>query len=391
MHFLKESLPLLLIALLFANVNAAVEDSLDTEVIISLIDIEKDTGSDLTLGGALRLNYFWQDYNDTRKDKAGDFGLELFRIDVNGDYEDIYLSVQYRWYADFEAIHHGYFGYRLSPSLDAQIGIHQVPFGILPYASHSFWFDATYYLGFEDDYDAGIKLMKKYRQWDIQAAFYKNSEYVDSSRPARYSFDLITSDEQANEEINQVNFRAASDWEPIDGLKINIGSSLELGQIYNQTTRGKGNRWAYALHSDVNVADWNVQLQLVQYSFRPKNPDGVDPSTIQLGAFLYPFFVSAKGTAVNANIAKSFSPSSVFIDKVTFYNDYSTVMPLDSNGLVSIQNVTGCLLVKKGLYIYIDWIAGYNMWFAGGDGIGLKPDDGGNWHSRLNVNFGLYF
>ena len=145
------------------------------------------------------------------KDKFGDFGFELFRIDVNGEYGNLGLSVQQRWYSNFNAVHHAYFSFNISEALDLHLGIHQVPFGILPYASHSFWFGATYYLGFEDDYDTGLKLLYKSNAWDFQAAFYKNSEYVNSSRYGRYSFDLVTSDDQQNEEVNQLNIRIAHD------------------------------------------------------------------------------------------------------------------------------------------------------------------------------------
>jgi len=55
-----------------------------------------------------------------------------------------------------------------------------------------------------------------------------------------------------------------------------------------------------------------------------------------------------------------------------------------------VQNVTGCMLVSGGLYTYVDWIAGKNMWFAGGNGVGLESS-AGEWNSRLNVNFGYYF
>jgi hypothetical protein len=40
---------------------------------------------------------------------------------------------------------------------------------------------------------------------------------------------------------------------------------------------------------------------------------------------------------------------------------------------------------------YVDWIAGNNMWFAGGPGIGIDDGSPSRWHSRLNVNIGFYF
>jgi len=47
--------------------------------------------------------------------------------------------------------------------------------------------------------------------------------------------------------------------------------------------------------------------------------------------------------------------------------------------------------VKKGLYLYTDWITGQNMWFDGGPGIGLNESDADEWKGRININFGYYF
>jgi hypothetical protein len=355
---------------------------------------EADTVDDntyLIIGGAVRINYFWQDYNEQRKDRNGDFGFELFRIDVNGKYDQLFLSIQYRWYAYFEAVHHAYFGYKFSPDVEFQIGIHRVPFGILPYGSHSFWFDAIYYLGFEDDYDTGFKLIYKPGEWDFQAAFYKNTEYIDASRTERYSFDLVTAEEQTNEEINQFNFRIARIINPVPDLKIDVGGSMEYGQIYNQTTRNKGSRFAYALHSDLYYRSWNFQFQWTHYEFVPKNPEGVDPRTVQLAAFQFPFLIAAKGDVITLNFAKDFELGWLLLDKVKCYIDFSKVIPNKIYGDNSTQIVVGSTLIKKGLYTYVDFIFGQNMWFAGGPGVGLESPDSNKWYSRLNINFGFYF
>ncbi len=387
MRLLQNRLILLVIMLLsfkaYSQTNILDTDSLKLGA--------KNVPAKFSMGGAIRLNYSWQTYNQERKDKGGDFGFELFRIDADGECDNIYFSVQYRWYENFEAIHHGYFGYHLSPNLDMDIGIHQVPFGILPYASHSFWFGGTYYLGFEDDYDTGIKLKYTKDQWTVHAAFYKNPEFLDHSRMGRYSFDIVTEGDQTNQEINQFNLRLARDFIPVDGMVINMGASLEGGSIYNQTTRGKGDRYAAALHADFKYRDWNVQLQGIDYSFNPQNPPGIDNETIQMGAFMYPFMIAAKGRVLSFNVAKKFKLDMSLIDDITFYNDFTIIEPIGSDVHTSIQNVTGFLIVKKGLYMYTDWITGQNMWFAGGSGIGLNQAEADKWLGRININFGYYF
>ena len=267
-----------------------------------------------------------------------------------------------------------------------------MPFGILPYASHSFWFGATYYLGFEDDYDTGLKLLFERDLWDFQMAFYKNPEYLDSSRAERYSFDLVTSGEQANEETNQFNMRLAYNWELSQCLKNTIGFSVEGGQIYNTITERMGNRFAYALHNNLTYGDWNLQLQWIDYQFHPENPPGVDPETVQLAAFQFPFLIAADAQVATLNLARTYSTQCRLIDKVTFYTDFSKVFPRTHDSHSSTQLVLGCLLVaQEHLYVYVDWIAGQNMWFAGGPGIGLSRPESAEWQSRLNINFGLYF
>ncbi len=80
----------------------------------------------LRFGGAVRLNYAWRDYDAGLKDRFGDFAFELFRIDVNGEFNDLLLSVQYRWYETFEAVHHAYFGYKPGDRSEVRLGISRI-------------------------------------------------------------------------------------------------------------------------------------------------------------------------------------------------------------------------------------------------------------------------
>ena len=345
----------------------------------------------IKIGGALRLNYSYKNYDQENMDRLGDFGFELFRLNADIDYKDIFLSVEYRWYGNFNAIHHGYFGYHLTEHSSIQIGIHQVPFGILPYSSHSFWFNATYYLGFEDDYDAGIKFIYDSESWNLQGAFYKNPEYIDSERYGRYSFDLVTDSIQTNQEINQINLRSVYIWKPNEDLVMKLGASIEAGQIYNKTTREKGNRHAFALHNNMFYKNWNFQFQWINYEFNPKNPEGLSEDTVQFGAFMYPFMVNTKADVFTINAANEIHIDGKYLDKIKLYVNMSMVAPNQDYGSDSKQIVLGTTLIKRGLYAYFDYIFGQNMWFSGGPGIGLEHPEYQDWNSRLNINFGYYF
>ena len=345
----------------------------------------------IEFGGAVRLNYAWRDYDDQNKDRLGDFELELFRINVSGTKGDVMLNAEWRQYNDFDAIHHAWIGYRFDEDRHVELGITQVPFGILPYASHSFWFSGAYYMGLEDDYDTGIKFVQEAGDWNFQYAFFKNPEYADDSRAERYSFDLVTGGEQQNTETNQLNFRGTRLLRHSESNSTELGLSLQAGQIYNEITEDDGERWAVGAHLNGNYGKWNLHLQGIAYEYDPENPEGVSDDFVQIGAFGFPFLMAAEGTVWTANLARSFSVAWGPVTGVTCYNNFTYIDPDVDNSSESVQNVTGCAVSAGGLYTYIDWIAGKNMWFAGGDGIGLDGASSGRWRSRLNINLGYYF
>jgi len=344
----------------------------------------------INFGGAVRLNYAWRDYDTQNKDRGGDFEMELFRINVNGTIGDVMLDAEWRRYNGFQAIHHAWLGYQFDEDMHVEVGITQVPFGILPFASHSFWFSGAYYLGFEDDYDTGIKLVQKAGDWNFQYAFFKNPEYSNDSRADRYSFDLVTGGDQQNSETNQLNFRATRTMSHSEDSSTEFGLSLEAGQMYNRATQDNGDRWAVGAHVNGNYGKWNVQLTGIGYEYNPDNPAGVSDDFVQYGSFAFPFLAAAKGSIWSANVARSFDVDWGPVTGMTCYNDFSYIDADVDNSAESVQNVTGCMLVAGALYTYVDWIAGKNMWFAGGNGVGLESS-AGEWNSRLNVNFGYYF
>ena len=353
--------------------------------------VTKDPPADrdgIGFGGAVRLNYGWKDYDDASKDRAGDFELELVRINFDGEIGGVGLSAEHRWYNGFEAIHHAYFEWPVrDDGFRAQLGITQVPFGILPWASHSYWFGGTYYMGFEDDYDTGLKFLWNGGPWEAQLAFYKNPEYADDSRYGRYSFDVVTGGDQQNSEINQWNARLARRVEHAGG-QTTLGGSLQYGALYNRTTGRDGDRWALAVHADSRLGPWNLQAQYIRYDYSPENPAGVSDDTIQMGGFDFPFLMAAEGEVVSLNLARALDVEFGPVTGITCYNDLTHISPRAGWQRESIQNVTGCSISAGGLYTYVDWIAGKNMWFSGGPGIGL---DDNRWRSRLNVNLGYYF
>ena len=340
---------------------------------------------ELDIGGAVRVNYGWKDYaNDSKLE------FELFRVDVNYQDDGLFASAQYRWYEDMDVIHHAYAGYSFNEEQSIQIGVTQVPFGLLPYGAHSFWFSANYYLGFEDDYDAGIHWKYDDKTWRLDLAYFFNDEYADGARYDRYSFDVAITDESPYEESGQLNARIERNL-TTENTKHKIGASLQYSlldylpttdtQVAGEDTDG----YAASFHWQVDWAKWQGQFQYMYYEY-----DMPDSNRIALSAFAFPFEIASSADVLTLNVSRSIDVDWGPITNLNCYNDFSQVFASGEGLEDSIQNVTGCAITAGKFYSYVDWIAGNNMWFINGPGVGISngPTE---WSSRLNINIGLYF
>ena len=75
-------------------------------------ETEEKSEDGIKVGGAVRFQYSFEDYNAGNRDRGGDIDFDTFRIDVNGSIGDVSFSVQYRWYQYMDVVHHAYVGYQ---------------------------------------------------------------------------------------------------------------------------------------------------------------------------------------------------------------------------------------------------------------------------------------
>lgn len=335
---------------------------------------------DFHLGGAARFNYGWLDYGPDPG-----FDLELMRVDARGSRGRAFFSLQYRWYEDFDAVHHVWAGWRLDEESDVRIGVQQVPFGLLPYASHSFWFGSGYYLGLEDDYDPGVVWQRRAGGHRWHAAMFFGDEYGTGMRTERYSFDVATTDDHPYRERNRVHLRYQNDSD-VGGGTLALGASLFAGRIEDRRSGGRHDHRGAALHAQWTRDGWTLQAQWARYRYE------VPQARVSLSAFMFPFDVAAEADVPTFNIAWAL-PRTGWFDGITCYNNLSMTRPVGDDPSLrdSWQNVTGCSFARDRMVAYVDWIAGRNMWFAGGPGVGIDEPGGDRWRSRLNVNLGFYF
>lgn len=303
-------------------------------------------------------------------------------------------------------LHDGWIGYTFGTT-ETRLGVVQVPFGITPYASHNWFFDIGYYIGLEDDYDMGVKVLPaKFGGWDLQLAFFKNDEgsYTgDSIDSARYSYDVVhtdadelgyagVEDPRTNEETNQLNLRLTR---TLGGgeRSTELGLSGQYGGIYNSTTREMGEHWAAALHLSGDYGRWNLMLQAAGFGHELKNPAGVDDRFVVMGAYDAPYKVAADGTLLVANLAYAQPVSWEALDTVTYYNDFSMIAKDEAGWEDSFLNVLGLSLSGGPLFVYVDAAMGKNHPWIGSDyGIALaEGNPQADWEVRFNVNVGYYF
>ncbi len=351
-------------------------------------------GPDIEIGGALWTNYSYQDFNKTNKGKGGELNFDLIRLDINGSFNDIVISAQYRWYSNMAVIHHGWIGYNLNTDWQIQFGVTQAPFGILPYASHSYWFGVPYYIGMEDDYDTGIKVVGKEGPWDFSLAFFKNAEWGNSGKTDRYSFDIVRDENQGqyNEEANQGNARLAYTLEHNDFGKTEIGISGRWGGLFNTNTNDMGYHYAYAVHLNGFYGPFNLMLEAAHYQYNPQNPSGTDSKTVFMGAFEDSYSVASEGTVLIADVSWDVPVSLGPISKLTFYNDYSVLLKQEDSYHDSHINTVGVMISAVPVYVYIDAIIGKNMVWLGGplDALAAGKANAG-WKTRFNINIEYFF
>ena len=361
------------------------------------------------VGGAFRINYIYKDWDDAY-DWPGEFAFDTARVNVDLDEEasPIIGSFEYRYYQDkfanghdYSMIHHAWLGRKLDDRQQVQAGVTKVPFGILPYASHNWFFQLPYYVGFEDDYDLGAKYIGDFAPWNFQAAYFPRDEgnyFGDSGDSARYSYDLVRDGPNGNAERNQFNARLAYTMEPKEGFSTEVGVSVMVGGIENDNPQGgSGTRHAVAAHLVGNYDRWNLMLQAIHYEYNVNNdpsrdasPDG---SFVVFGAYDASYYVASKATIYTAGLAYTLPVDWHRVTSLTFYNDFSLMAKQESGFQDSLQNVVGCAIDAAPFYIYVDLAMGKYQPWLGGDWTNALASGGdeGDWHARFNINIGLYF
>lgn len=362
------------------------------------------------IGGALRFNYAIERYDSEQRKRGGDVSLDLFRLNISGEEQGIDFSAEYRWFSYQDVLHHGWAGFKVGDSAQLRVGVSQVPFGILPYAAHNYWFGIPFYVGLGDAYKFGGQYIRASGPWDLRMAFFKNPTQNDPSNNQRYGYDVVNHSECAEDddppdddppicsrESNQINLRLAYTLGKGSACPAELGASGQWGQLPNDDTQQTGSRWAAAGHLDVRCGRWNFQLQAARQVIDldlDSTPAQGEGKSATFGGMAGTHQVASEASLGVVNVAYNFPVPWEHIDSLTCYNDFSVYLK-DEPGFSNSQiNTSGCAIGRGPLFIYADLVRGKNAPFVGeGEGEEYEPlgEGGAGWETRYNLNLGYYF
>lgn len=359
----------------------------------------------LTLGGAMRVNYTIGDYEpeigspSRAEGDGGNFVLDTFRLNLDYTRDEWRGKVEYRFYDGYHFLHTGWLGYNFADESQLQVGVNRVPFGPGPYGvSQSWMFDQHYYVGLADDMDMGIKYTRTYPDWTVDVAYYYGDEgsYAGSNtKAARYSYDVVNGDGDGYEERNQFNARTIYSLTTAAGIGMDIGASLQYGELKSKGPQSDGDHYAGSLHAVTKWQNWTLATQLTYYKYDvdEDQPLGTD-TLVQMGAHDYFTLVAAEAWIPAVSLRYYLeTPQLDWLDYLVPYIEYSSLMKTESGFNDSEMLVVGAAWARGNWYSYTDLAYSNGNDFVGNtsgwERFGGNPDD--KWEYRFNINFGYYF
>ncbi|WP_185843624.1 carbohydrate porin [Pseudoalteromonas luteoviolacea] len=350
----------------------------------------------ITVGGAIRVNYSTNSYDEDTKNRGGDFDFDVFRFNFSGEVADIGLNAEIRFFDYMSVVKYAYLDYDITSNWQAQLGLTQVPFGNDPYNSHSFFMSPNYFVGLEDDYDMGIVMKRQVaNNWQLDLGFFKNDElggvdgYVED-RKDRYSIDIVGIRDESEgiydapkAELGEQNTFVARYHYHLEHFagSTALGVSALTGGLHDgQYSRGDYQAWA--VHVNSNIGNWNLQFQHGQYDYQLTDVD-----RIAVAANATYDTMPTEATMSSANIAYNWSINYGPVTHLQIYNDFGTIYNKSDDSVNTWMNVTGVAVTAGPIFSYIDLVHAKNQPFVGGTIAGQSD----NVERRFNINIGYYF
>ena len=356
--------------------------------------------TNLYLGGAIWTRVAATGYPQSANANRKGFYFDQLRFTVSGDHgiageAKLTFSAQVRFWYYMTLVHHMWMGVKFNDFHEIEVGVTQVPFGTLPGSTNSFWYSAGYYVGLEDDRDAGAKYHFTKNGWDLYLAYFYNAEFNDATALNRFAPDLVRSGDQQNEERHQGNIRIARIFNEGSTNTSEVGLSGEIGGIANRTNGENGYRWKGAIHYVGNYGKWSPKAQLARYSYDPSNPVGIDNRLVLMGFFEDERLVAAKGNMVNVSLKRNFDVDWWLFKDFSVYVDYSKIFK-DIDAFADTELINpGAVLQAGPFYIWLDWMWAKNSWWFNDSPTNSGPGEGSinpdKYEFRYNLSLEWFF
>ncbi len=338
-----------------------------------------DEEDGITVGGAVRFNYDYNDADAESRDSLGDFNLDVVRFNLRGRIGAWSLNAEYRLYDGFRTPRQLAIGYDFNDQWSTEFGAVEQYFGIMPLGAYGFQLSTLYEVGLEDAIKQGANVHYNANGTHLTLALYKNGELGRGGSENRYSPDVAPIGTEGNYERNTLALRLAQQLSFGDGLGLEVGLSGMYGELRNEAEEDTGSRWAAAAHGVFTAGNLDLRAQAGSYEFDPD--ESIDRDTIQVAAFGGTWDIPQEANFYLVGAAYTLHTSGL-LDYVQFYNHYS--MLTDEAGDLEDyrKNVAGTLLASGPLFTYLEIQSMKNGPFA-------ARDD--SWETLFRANIGYYF
>lgn len=360
----------------------------------------------LDLGGAIRARW---DYDPDRDIQKFNFDTAFLTAKYTSD--TWIAAAKYRFYGrayPYQYTNHvgaiqfaesAWVGYKFNANQQVQVGLNQVPFGLLPYYGSTFYETLGNVIGMEDVEEVGVKYIQQTGDWNIQTGYYlrpawqgKGTSKGDTYSSVVSNSDSYVADGSNNQERNAVALRVTKAMD-IGGWKSEIGVSGLTSTLRNSDTHEDGRKNDIAIHYKGKNGPWGVQMQAARQQMSPRNP-GTD-ALVTLGGYDGTYNVASRGNLYVADLSYDVAGKYLAdeISGITLYTNYSAFTKSDDSFKTSQRLILGTSFSVGKLYIATEWLFGKNDNYIGGSSYTQSLGAGGSnqWENQLYTNIGYYF
>ncbi|MBE1159659.1 hypothetical protein IGX34_04620 [Dyella sp. 7MK23] len=363
-------------------------------------------GDHWDLGGAVRVRVDDESRRDVHK-----VGLDTVMLSARYTSDSWIGAARYRFYGaeypyqyvphfgDIRFMEYAWIGYRFDSRRQLQLGLNQVPFGLQPLYSSTFWETLGNVVGMEDVSMLGGKYIQDAGDWNIQAGYYARQAWPGhgTSRGSTYSVVVTPADPGVVGGTHNVErdlfVGRLTHKTRLGGWTGEAGLSLLTSGLYNYDTRRYGRRNAYAVHYAASKNGWSTKLQYARQQMAPRNPDG--EQTISVGGYDGTFNLATRGNFYAGDLSYRFGDSYLggWIKDLSFYSSYSMYEKSNPAFRDSQRFILGTSFSVKFLSVYLEWLNGRNDPYIGGGSYAQSLAAGGidRWRGKFYLNVGYYF